>query len=347
MSRDPEPLVSICISAYNVEPFLAAALNSVLDQTYRNTEVILIDNGSTDGTYDIARTFADRVAVTRFPVNIGGYQAMNEAVKMARGDLIAVYHSDDVYHPTIVEREVAYLRAHPDAGAVFALENFMDYEGQIFGGAEMPRRFAGQEVFEYDEVFRFTLSHKNILFCCPTFMARRLTFDEVGLFDPETYEIGSDLEMWLRILRRFSVGILSERLMNYRVGRGQWSNRYNALRTEEDAFFHVMDDYLRRDDWNLKLGADDLIEYGFHRSDDDTFRAANLIIRGDLRGAGKLMRRPFPLKALTTNLRRRKVRVLLLRILINLGLALGAVRSLGRLLMWTEYRGPKYKALNH
>jgi glycosyltransferase involved in cell wall biosynthesis len=130
-----------------VKAFLAEAVNSVLAQTYQNTEVILIDNGSTDGTYDVALSFKDRISVTRFPTNIGGYQAMNEAVKMASGDLIAVYHSDDAYDPSIIEKEVTYLQSHPKAGAVFALENFMDYEGTVFGGADLPREF-----ISYDQV---------------------------------------------------------------------------------------------------------------------------------------------------------------------------------------------------
>src|SRR5258707_14578068 len=97
--NDPfQPLVSICISAYNVERYLRDTLDSVLNQTYRNIEVILLDNGSIDGTYDVARSFSDeRLRLLRIESNIGGYQGMNKVIRLARGELIAVYHSDDIY----------------------------------------------------------------------------------------------------------------------------------------------------------------------------------------------------------------------------------------------------------
>src|SRR5258708_255138 len=114
----PPPRVSICISAYNVERFLGEALRSILGQTYRNTEIILVDTGSADRTFEVAGSFADeRLRCFRLPDNIGGYQAMNLVASQARGELVAIYHSDDVYEPTIVEKEVAYLASHPEAGA--------------------------------------------------------------------------------------------------------------------------------------------------------------------------------------------------------------------------------------
>lgn len=344
MDKKPQPLVSVCISAYNVKQVLGAALGSVLAQTYKNIEVILIDNGSTDGTYDVARSVVDeRLRCIRFPSNIGGYQAMNEAIKMSKGEFVAVYHSDDIYEPTIVEKEVNYLQTYPQVGAVFCLDHFMDYEGRIFGGASLPREFLGREWLVYEEVFPFLLRNKNILFCCPTFMTRRKTLEVVGLFNPEKYGIGADLEMWIRILRKFPVGILNERLMRYRVGRNQWSNRYNYLRTDPEASFFVLDDYLEQDQWLQRLSPTDLVEYTFHRCDDNTFRAANWVIRGNTPNALELLKQPYPWRTLLTNIQRRKLRVLLLRMLIYSGLTLGAVRPLARFLIWSEYRGPKYK----
>lgn len=328
-----QPLVSVCISAYNVERFLDEALGSVLAQTYRNIEVILIDNGSTDRTFEVAQSFRDdRVHGFRVPENLGAYQAMNKVASMAKGELVAIYHSDDYYEPTIVAKEVAYLQSHPEVGAVFCLDHFMDEEGRIFGGASLPTEFVGRESLGYEDVFRFVLRNKNVLFCCPTFMVRREVLEAVGPFDPETYEIGSDLEMWLRIVRQFPVAILNERLMRYRVGRGQWSARYNHLRTERDWAFLVMDHYLEKDGWLQKLSRADLAEYVFHRCDDETFRAANLVILGDIAGARKLLQRPYPWRTLLSGIRRRKLRLLVLRALIFGGISLGAGRTLARFL---------------
>jgi GT2 family glycosyltransferase len=323
------PLVSVCISAYNVERFLHESLGSVLAQSYPKIEVILIDNGSADRTFNVAKSLADdRVRCFRVPQNLGGYQAMNKVAGMAQGELIAIYHSDDYYEPTIVAKEVAYLQAHPEVGAVFCLEHFMDEQGRIFGGADLPREFVGKESLGYTEVFRFILRNKNILICCPTFMVRRSVLDAVGLFDPETYDIGSDLEMWLRIARKFPIAILNERLMRYRVGAQQWTSRYRRLRTVPDMHFAVMDHFLEEDRGSKELSLNDLVEHEFHRCDDNTCRAVNFLILGDRESARELLRGPFPWRTLRNGIRRRKVRLLVLRALLKSGLALGATRAL-------------------
>lgn len=326
--------------AFNAEQVLKAALDSVLAQTYSNFEIVLVDDGSTDTTREVAHSVSDnRVRYFRNPANLGGYQTMNKAVSLARGELVAIYHSDDIYEPSIVAKEVAYLRNNPEVGAVFCFDHFVDNHGTIFGGTSLPSEFRGRTSLSYEDIFPFFLRHQNILLRCPTFMARRAVFDVVGMFDAERYDIAADVEMWIRIARRFPIGILDERLMRYRVGASQWSSRYKRLRTEPDIFFAIMDRYLAEDGWPQRANRIDLLEYNFHRCDDETFRAANWILRGETAPAQDLLRRPFPLEALFTHLRRRKIRVLLLRIVMRTALALGIVRPVKKLLTWTEYHG--------
>jgi len=332
-------LVSICMPAYNVERFLHAALASVLAQTYQNIEVILADDASTDRTAEVARSFADeRLRYIRNEARLGGFQTMNKGIGLARGDLMAVYHSDDIYEPTIVEKEVAYLHAHPKVGAVFCMDHYIDEEGRIFGGTSLPQEFQGRDWLEYSDVFPILLRHRNTLFRCPTFMTRPEVLAAVGPFDSGTYDIAADLDLWIRIVRRYPVGILNDRLMRYRVGRSQWSSRYNFLRTEPELCFRILDHYLEKDSWAGQLSNYDLKEYAFQRADDETFCAVNWVIRGDARRARELLDRPYPWSCLLNNLRRRKVRVLLMRFLICAGLAVGALRPLGQFLRRMEYR---------
>lgn len=324
------PLVSICISAYNVERFLAEALRSVLGQTYGELEVILFDNGSVDATFEVARSFADpRLRCLRIDKNMGAYQAMNHIAAMATGEFIAIYHSDDVYEPTIVEREVAHLTAHPDAAAIFSMYNMMDEAGRILGGVSLPRQFARRNSLGFDEVMRYTVRHKNALFACPTFMVRREVFQALGGFRPERYGIATDLEMWLRISRHHPVAIVDARLFRYRRGPHQWSARYMNSRVEADAYFLVMDEYIAAQDWGRHLTAGDRAEYEFHRGDDATYRAANLVCRDEPARALELIREhPFPWRTLLAGYQRRKLRNLVLRTMIRTGVALGAVRPL-------------------
>jgi len=325
--------------AYNVAHVLGAALASVLAQTYKKIEVILIDDGSTDGTHEVARSITDeRVRCWRNMKNLGEFQTMNKAVSLARGDLVAIYHSDDVYEPTIVQKEVTYLLAHPEVGALFCMDHFMDDMGHIFGGTNLPAEFLGRESLRYEDVFPFLVRHKNVLFRCPTFMARREVLDAAGPYDGDRYSIAADLDMWIRIVRQCPVGILNERLVRYRVGKGQYSTRYNYLRTEPEQFFLIMDRYLTEDAWQSKLSRTDLSEYAFHRCDDETFRAINWLLKGDPARAAELLRHGYTWGALRRMPTLRKIRLLALRFLLWLAVQLRPAGWLKRLLHHLAYR---------
>ncbi len=340
MNQARVPFVSICMPAYNVERTVRAALDSVLAQSYGNFEVILVDDGSSDATEAIVRSYTDeRLRYVRNERNLGGYQTMNRAMSLAHGDYVAVYHTDDIYSPGIVEREVASLEAHPDAGAAFCLSRFMDQDGRIYGRMAMPEELAGKVVLAYEDAFPYLLRHKNILFCCPTFMARRSTIEAVGPFDAMRYDVAADLDMWIRILRRQPVCLVPEHLISYRHSKQQWSSRYNHLRVTQELYFDIMDRYLGADGWTERLEARDLTEYAFHRCDDDTRIAGNWVIRGDMDRAKAALAAPFPWRTFLTSVRRRKLRVLLMRAILSAGLAVGASRLLARLLVRTEYGG--------
>jgi hypothetical protein len=333
-----QPLVSVCISAYNVERYVREAVGSILAQTYTELEVILVDDGSADRTFEIVQSIDDeRFRCLQLPENIGGYQAMNVAAGMARGDIVAVYHSDDVYEPTIVEKEVAYLESHPEAGAVFTMCHFIDEEGTIYGGLDVPPELAGRDFVGYDDVFPAMLRHGNVMFPCPTFMVRREVLLDVGPFEADRFDIAADLEMWLRLSRRCPVGILNERLLRYRKTPEQWTQRWRRLRTAPDPAVEVLELYMDQDNWRARLPRAELVEQRYRRCDDETTRAASSVILGETPVARQLLRGRYPYAALLSRIRRRKIRVLLLRGAMKAGIAVGADRLLVRVLLATEY----------
>lgn len=330
--------MSVCISAFNVEPYLREALDSIGNQTYRHLEIILVDNGSIDRTYDVAQSFHDdRFRCFRLPENIGGYQAMNLVARQAQGDLVAIYHSDDVYEPTIIEEEVGYLQSHPRAGAVFTMYHFMDEAGRIYGGFDLPAALAGREYLTYEDVFPYMLRHGNVMFACPTFMVRQKVLADVGPFDADRWDIAADHEMWLRLLRGYPVGILNQRLLRYRHRPEQWTQRWRRLRIEPDRAVEIMELYVEKDNWRARLPASAFAELGYQRCDDETTRAANAVIQGQTEMARELLDGRYPYVTLFNDLRRRKLRVLLLRGIMKIGLAFGATGLLRRLLRATEH----------
>lgn len=332
------PLVSVFVPAYNAGRFLRRTLDSVLSQTYRHLEIVVLDDASTDDTAAITRSYDDcRLTYLRNERNLGQFRTMSRAVELSHGEFIAIYHSDDVYEPDIVEREVAFLRSHPAAGAVFAQDNIIDEQDRLLVRVSLPAQFRGRPVLSYEDVFPYLLRNKNQLLCCPTFMARRTALAEAGPFDGDRYRIAADLDMWLRILRRHPVGVLEQRLVNYRRSSAQESSRYRNLRTTEEEFFAIMDRYAELDAWWPRVAPADRREYEFHRLDDQTFRAANHVIRGEVSQARELLASSYAWRSAIVRPRRRKARVLLLRTAMRAMLAAGSIAALRRLLLWFEY----------
>lgn len=336
--RGDGPLVSVFIPAYNAARFLRRTLDSVLRQTYQRLEIVVVDDASTDATVSIARECKDaRLSVQCNERNLGQFGTMNRAVELTHGDYVAIYHADDVYESGIVASEIAFLQDNPAAGAVFAQDNIIDEQGRLLAEVSLPAEFRGRPVLTYEDVFPYLLRNKNQLLCCPTFMARRTVLAEAGPFDADRYRIAADLDMWLRILRRHPVGVLEDRLVNYRRSSAQESSRYRNLRTTEEEFFLIMDRYAELDDWWSRIAPADHREYEFHRLDDQTFRAANLIIRGEVTQALALLERGYGWRSAFCRPRRRKARVLLLRTAMRAMVAAGGVPVLSRLLRWIEY----------
>jgi glycosyltransferase involved in cell wall biosynthesis len=281
-----QPLVTIAVPVYNGARHLRESLDSILGQTYPRTEVIVLDDASTDETPAITASYGARIRLVRNSKNLGGFGNMNAGIRLATGSLFAIYHADDVYEPTIVEREVAFLESHPKLGAVFCLDTFIDGDGREYGRLRLPHEIATKDVLTYDDVLNTLLRRKNRFLRAPGAMFRRQMFDEIGLFR-EQFGIASDLDMWLRIARYSGIGLLHEYLFHYRHFHGNWSQQYQYLRTETDAFFRVVDAWLASGE-RPHATPDALAAYEGHRAEEQLMNAVAYYIRGDMADARRL-----------------------------------------------------------
>lgn len=275
------PLVSIVVPSFNGARWLREALDSMLGQTYANVEIILCDDASTDDTPAVAAEYGDRIRYVRQPQNLGIYGNMNVGLAMARGDLIATYHADDVYLPTMVERQVEYLEAHPEVGAVFASDILVDAEGKEYARLVLPPEIRGEQPLHYETVLNALLSRKNRFLISPTMMVRRTVHEELGVYRPERYRNTSDLEMWLRIARRHPIAVLESHLIRYRHFHENSSQRYHRLRTTPENFFIILDEYLAEGDRGLAK-PQALVSYEAHRSQDRLWAAISHYIKNEL-----------------------------------------------------------------
>ena len=204
------PLVSVLMTAYNREQYFASAIESVLAQTFRDFELLVVDDRSTDGTVGIAETFAARdarVRVVRNERNLGDYPNRNHAARLARGELLKFHDSDDVMYGHCLQVMVPLLQAYPEAG--LAMSGRAAWPGGPVPMLLTPRLAYARE---YLGSGAFMGGPASALF-------RRAAFEDAGGFP----EIGahSDHAMWLRFCARYPIVLVSADLFWYRTHAGQ------------------------------------------------------------------------------------------------------------------------------
>jgi glycosyltransferase involved in cell wall biosynthesis len=203
------PQVSVIIPAYNVEEYIPEAIDSVLAQTFKDYEIIVVNDGSTDGTHDVLARYADLIRYFR-QENRGRGAARNTALRHASGELIAFLDADDYWLETKLQKQVALLGRHPELGFVFAWADAFDPSGKVLRTLGTNFRIEGTEGMD---------AFEEILQSCPpmsTTMARAACVQEAGMFDERVYR-NQDWDLWLRVSLRHKVGFVPEVLACYRL----------------------------------------------------------------------------------------------------------------------------------
>jgi len=204
-----EPLVSVIIPTYNRAELVAQAVESVLNQTYRKIEIIVVDDGSTDNTREVLRKYQGEVKYI-YQQRSERSKARNEGFRHSKGDCIAFLDSDDVWLPTKIEKQVEVLNEQPDVGLVYTGVQFIDTNGGPCAGKLC-----------WDEPVRKVLyedlmTHNVITGSLSAIMVRRECLDRVGLFD-ETMNICEDLDLYRRIARYYKFHKIDVRLVKIRI----------------------------------------------------------------------------------------------------------------------------------
>ena len=211
------PRVSVLMPSYNHAPFVAQAIESVLGQSFEDLELIVTDDGSTDGTPDIVRRYRDpRLSLEIFPQNQGACQATNRCLERARGEYIALLNSDDYYMPGKLARQVAIMDRRPGLGAVFSQAHLVDEAGAPVTDRANPftRLFTTIHPNRYAWLRMFFFQGNGL--CQPTALARRRIYQEIGPFDPALRQL-HDFDMWVRLCARYPIHVMPEATLHYRV----------------------------------------------------------------------------------------------------------------------------------
>jgi len=204
------PTISVLMPVYNVERYIREAMDGVLEQTYRDFEVVVVDDCSTDRTPSIIEEYAGhdrRVRLVRTPRNLGHTGALNQGLDECRGALVARMDGDDIMQPDRLAHQAAYLDDHPECAALGTQVDFIDADGDLLVHFERP--------LEHDEIDRRLLRGDCLAIVHPSVMYRREAVISVGKYDPSLQK-GEDHDLFLRLAERARLANLPDTLLKFR-----------------------------------------------------------------------------------------------------------------------------------
>ncbi len=215
------PTVSVIIPSYNHESYIAECIQSVLDQTYQDFEIIITDDASSDGTVELIEKFNDpRIKLFKHSKNKGACVAANNCIRHSSGQYIAMLSSDDAWYPQKLAVQVTFLDEHPEFAAVFGKVDWIDETGAFI----LDKNFPYMDVFNVRNRSRQEwLNHffyKGNCLCHPCSLVRREVYDHVGLLNPAFASI-PDFDLWVRICLTYEIHILDQRLIRFRRMRDE------------------------------------------------------------------------------------------------------------------------------
>ena len=216
MIADRSPRVSVIIPVYNTEKYVGEAIESILAQTFTDFELIIVDDGSSDGSPEIIREYEGhdaRIRVIRFARNAGEWKARSAGLAAARGEFIAWQDSDDISLPERLEKQARFLQANPDTGAVGVYARVVTEDLQPTYDREPPAGHAEIILNHYVGVFTAAFVHASM-------MLRRNLLLEAGDYD-ESLRYGADCDLLTRLLGRTRFANIAEPLYVYRRRPGQ------------------------------------------------------------------------------------------------------------------------------
>lgn len=219
MNDGREPKVSVIVPAYNAETTIRETIDSVLHQTYDDFELLVIDDGSTDGTEEIVAGIGDvRVRCVSF-ANAGPSAARNRGLGYVSGEFVAFLDADDLWLPEKLASQVDALARNPEAALVFSWHDVIDNDGTFLKAG--PHVDPESTAYENLIVWNFVDNGS-------TPMIRAEAFSQVGNFD-ETLRYGEDWDMWLRLAYHYRIICIPEVQVLYRVRPGSASSNIGPM----------------------------------------------------------------------------------------------------------------------
>jgi glycosyltransferase involved in cell wall biosynthesis len=222
--------VSVIMSVYNGEEFLRYSVDSILNQSFKDFEFIIVNDGSVDRTEEIIKSYKDpRIVYICNKENIGVPLSLNMAIRRAHGCYIAVMDHDDISLPDRLFYQYNYMEDNEDVFVLATDVNKIDTRNNIIGKWSFPK---SPDIKVWCLCYKLTgwnwLTHSSL-------MMRRQMFEEIGFYDPD-YEVGHDADLLYRAMRKYKIEIIHKPLVNYRIHKNSLcSKKYDVIPKEQNA----------------------------------------------------------------------------------------------------------------
>lgn len=213
------PKVSVIMSVYNGMPFLKDAVKSILNQTYKNFEFIIVDDASKDKTWSYLKSLKDpRVKIIKNKKNLGLAASLNIALRLAQGDYVARMDADDVSLPKRFETQVRFLKSHQDIDLCGTWVDLIDDKRVRIGEKKYPIK---------DKDIKKVLNWYSAIIH-PTFMARKKVYRKLKGYNPK-FDLAEDYEFLLRAKREYKMANIPQKLLLWRF----WDKRRSRKEMEK------------------------------------------------------------------------------------------------------------------
>jgi glycosyltransferase involved in cell wall biosynthesis len=222
------PKVTVAIPTYNRAHYLKEAIESVLNQTYTDYELLVVDNASTDNTEEVVKSFNDkRIKYIKNEKNIGMVNNWNKCIDLAQGKYLIIFHDDDIMKPELLEKEINILNRYDDVVIVATNVTLIDEDNNVLKRKNI--RINEDIIFKKEDFIR-KIYKENLYLPCPTVMMRLSFINKYNLRFEEEVGLGCDTYLW------FKINLLPKKI--YLINK---SYLYYRLHKDQDSFKNFID----------------------------------------------------------------------------------------------------------
>ena len=242
------PKLSIFIPCFNEEKYIEIAVKSVLNQTYKDFILNIVDDNSTDNTLNIVKKIKDpRIVIYKYNTNIGCHPNMNRCLKLPKSPYVKILCADDILSPDCLKDEVEILDKYPSVSLVFCASNIINSNGKIIFQRKL---FSDDRMIKGDKLIKKILtSAHNILGEPSGTMFRKNIIEKYNISLNENYKYMPDLEMWIKTLKYGDGFYINKKLFSFRLHKS--SGTPKLIKRSLDEHLKLMREYGKK--YNIPL----------------------------------------------------------------------------------------------